>query len=116
MSNRLNPLQRIREFSLSFPHSTEVIQFGHPFFKWRSKPFAIFSDDTGHQLSIKVEKQSQQVFLQDPRFTFTSYIGRHGWVTLALAPPIDWEEVEELIRGSYLLVSQPPPKAKKKQK
>lgn len=116
MSNRLNPLPRIRAFCLAFPGATEVPQFGHPFFKIAGKPFAIYSDNQGHELSIKVEKESQSVFLADPRFTKTPYIGNHGWVTLALSPSPDWEEIEELIRGSHDFVQSTLPKAKKKQK
>lgn len=108
----MSNLQRIERFCLSFPDTKVVIQFGHPFYKWRDKPFCI----VGETLSIKVEKQSQPVFLQDPRFTMTHYIGRHGWISLQLPAKPDWEEIEELIRGSYLLVSTPKPKAKKKQK
>jgi predicted DNA-binding protein (MmcQ/YjbR family) len=110
MSKQVNPLARIRNFCLQFPDSKEVIQFGHPFFKWRDKPFAVLDDN---DISIKVEKESQPLFLEDPRFTKTPYIGNHGWITLSLSPPINWEEVEELIRGSYEFVSTK--KAKKRQ-
>lgn len=108
--------QRIQQFCLSFPESTVAIQFGHPFYKWRAKPFCVFSDDEGDRLSIKVEMESQPVFLEDPRFHKTPYIGHRGWITLVLPAKPDWEEIEELIRGSYLFVSTPKPKAKKKQK
>jgi len=116
MSKRLNLLERIRQISLSFPDTSEVIQFGHPFFKWLNKPFAIYSGDDGDRLSIKVEKESQPVFLADPRFSKTPYLGHHGWVSLALSNKPDWEEIEELIRGSYEFVSTPKQKAKNKQK
>ncbi|MFN7542047.1 MAG: MmcQ/YjbR family DNA-binding protein, partial [Acidobacteriota bacterium] len=74
MSNRLSPLIRIRTFCLGLPGATEVLQFGHPFFKVRDKPFAIYSHQAGQELSIKVEKQSQPVFLADPRFRKTPYL------------------------------------------
>jgi predicted DNA-binding protein (MmcQ/YjbR family) len=112
----MSNLQRIQQFCLSFPDSKVVIQFGHPFYKWRDKPFCVVGDGNGESLSIKVEKESQPIFLEDPRFTKTPYIGNHGWVTLALPSKPDWEEIEELIRGSYLFVSTPKQKAKKKQK
>ncbi len=92
-----------------------MMQFGHPFFKWRDKPFAIFSDEGGEKLSIKLEKQIQPIFLQDSRFTKTRYVGRHGWVTLTLDSKVDMEEIEELIRGSYQFVSAKSQKAKKRQ-
>lgn len=108
-----NPvLDRIRRLALAMPEAEEVIQFGQPFFKVRKKPFAVYSDEAGHQLSIKVEKASQPIFLEDPRFHKTPYIGNHGWVTLQLDPTPDWEEVEGLITGSYDFVRN----AKKKQK
>ena len=110
MSKQVNPLARIRNFCLQFPDSKEVIQFGHPFFKWRDKPFAVLDEN---DISIKVEKESQPLFLEDPRFTKTPYIGNHGWINLSLNPPILWEEVEELIRGSYEFVATK--KAKKRQ-
>lgn len=116
MSNRLNPLIRIRAFCLNLPGTTEVLQFGHPFFKVRDKPFAIYSHQSGQKLSIKVEKQSQPIFLADPRFRKTPYLARHGWISLALPPSPDWEELEELIEGSYLFVQSSLKKAKKKQK
>lgn len=115
MSKRLNRVERIRQFCLSLEDAKEVIQFGYPFYKWRDKPFAIYSDDQGEQLSIKVEKESQAVFLEDPRFCITPYVGRHGWINLKLAGKIDWEEVEELIRGSYQFVKTKSGKAKKRQ-
>ena len=65
MSKQVNPLARIRNFCLQFPDSKEVIQFGHPFFKWRDKPFAVSGEN---DISIKVEKESQPLFLEDPRF------------------------------------------------
>lgn len=110
-----NP-QRIQQFCLSFPDTKVVLQFGYPFYKWRDKPFCVFSDENGENLSIKVEMEAQPIFLADPRFTKTPYIGHRGWVTLSLPPQPDWEEIEELIRGSYLFVSTTKPKAKKKQK
>ena len=48
----------------------------------------------------------QGVFLRDPRFFMTPYAGKHGWVTLRVdAAPLHWEEIRELLQGSYQLVS-----------
>lgn len=109
VTNRV--LERIRKIALSLPETVEVEQFGLPFFKFRKKPFAVYGKEDTGQLSIKVEKASQPIFLEDPRFFKTPYIGNHGWVTLRLAPKPDWEEIEELIRGSYAFVKN----TKKKQ-
>jgi hypothetical protein len=40
------------------------------------------------------------------RFYLPAYIGPRGWVALRLdLGEIDWEEVTELVKGSYLLVA-----------
>ena len=108
--------RRIRDFCLALPEATVVVQFGHPFYKWKDKPFAIYSDEDGEKLSIKLEKQVQPIFLEDPRFEKTQYVGRHGWVTLTLDTKVEMEEVAELIRGSYEFVSGKQQKAKKRQR
>ncbi len=111
MSKSVVPAERVRRFCLAFPDSAEVIQFGHPFFKWRGKPFTVLSDHENDLLSIKVEKEVQPIFLQDPRFTKTAYVGQHGWISIRLTSSLDWEEIEALIEGSYRLVSSKKQKA-----
>ncbi len=112
MSKRLNLLEEIRRICLAWPDTKEVVQFGHPWFKWRDKPFAIYTEDPSPELSVKVEMQAQPVFLADPRYSKTPYLGHRGWVTLRLEQALDWEEITEMLRGSYELAK----KAKRKQK
>jgi len=53
-------------------------------------------------LCILVGLPLQGVFLKDPRFYKTPYIGKKGWVSLKLhAAPLDWKEIEQLIKASY---------------
>ena len=41
----------------------------------------------------------------DPQFYVAPYIGKHGWTSLRLdGTPLEWREVEELVRESYRLV------------
>lgn len=107
--------RQIRDFCLALPEATVVVQFGHPFYKWKDKPFAIYSDEDGEKLSIKLEKQIQPIFLEDLRFEKTPYVGRHGWVTLTLNSRVEMREVKELIRSSYEFVSVKKQKAKTRQ-
>lgn len=116
MSKFVHSAERIRRFCLSFPEAAEVTQFGHPFFKWRAKPFTVLSGDAEEVFSIKVEKEVQPIFLQDPRFTKTAYIGQHGWVSMRLTGSLDWEEIEGLIEASYQLVSSKKQKANTRRK
>jgi predicted DNA-binding protein (MmcQ/YjbR family) len=66
-------------------------------------------------ICVNVGKLMQGVFLDDPRFFRTPYIGRHGWVTLRVyAAKLNWAEVRGLVKESYKLVA--PAKKASKQK
>jgi predicted DNA-binding protein (MmcQ/YjbR family) len=88
------------------PAATETVSFGHPTFQVSGKTFAVLEVYKGELgLALKVEKELQQVFLKDPRFYLTPYIGKHGWVTLRMSTkPMDWKEVQEMVKGSYRLI------------
>ena len=89
---------------------------GHPTFKVGGKTFTVFEQYKGEfGLAMKVEKALQQVFLKDPRFYMTPYIGKQGWVTLRMeGHPLDWKEIRELLKGSHRLVAVTPTTPKKK--
>ena len=100
-------LTRLRKLCSQLPDSTETVSFGHPTFQIGGKTFAVFEQyKSEFGLALKVEKELQQVFLKDPRFYFTPYIGKHGWVTLRMeTKPLDWKEVRGMLRGSYRLIA-----------
>jgi len=100
-------LMRLRKICSQLPDVTETVSFGHPTFQVRGKTFAVFEQYKGELgLALKVEKELQQIFLKDPRFYMTPYIGKHGWVTLRMeASGINWPEVREMLQGSYRLVA-----------
>jgi predicted DNA-binding protein (MmcQ/YjbR family) len=107
-------LTRLRKICDRLPAATETVSFGHPTFKVAGKMFAVLEVYKGELgLALKVEKELQPVFLKDPRFYLTPYIGKHGWVTFRMSTkPMDWKEVREMVKGSYRLVE--PKKAAKK--
>ena len=100
-------LTRLRKVCTQLPNATETVSFGHPTFQIGGKTFAVFEQYKGEfGLALKVEKELQQVFLKDPRFYLTPYIGKHGWVTLRMeSKPLDWKEIREMLRGSYRLIA-----------
>src|SRR3954463_310250 len=102
-------LIRLRKICAALPASDEIITFGHPTFQVAGKTFAaleVYKGELG--LAIKVERELQSVFLKDPRFYPTPYAAKHGWVTLRVHEgAIDWQEVRELLRGSYQLATAP---------
>ncbi len=101
-------LEKLRELCLVLPKTSETITFGHPTFQVGTKTFTVLETYKGElSICVKVGKSMQQVFLEDPRFYRTPYVGQHGWVSLRAKTKtkLNWEEIAELVRGSYELVS-----------
>lgn len=98
-------LSSLRDICLALPKTHETVTFGNPTFQVGTKSFAVLETYKG-QLSIcvKVGKSMQPIFLEDPRFYRTPYVGQHGWVSLRVNGNPDWREVAELVQGSYHLV------------
>jgi predicted DNA-binding protein (MmcQ/YjbR family) len=103
-------LKRLRAICLRLPAASEGLSFGHPTFRVQTKIFAVLEEYKGELgICVNVGKLPQGVFLDDPRFFRTPYIGKHGWVTLRVhAAPLDWNEIRELVKGSYQLITPPP--------
>lgn len=99
-------LVRLRKICLALPGANETVSFGHPTFKTNGKTFCVFEEYKGELgICVKVEMELQGLFLDDPRFFRTPYIGKFGWVTLKVyAARLNWTEVRDLVRGSYRLV------------
>lgn len=111
-------LKRLRKICLRLPAATEGVTFGHPTFRVEKKMFAVLEEYKGELgICLKVGTLLQGVFLDDPRFFRTPYIGKHGWVTLRVhAAPLDWSEILELVKGSYDLVAPAKSSARAKKK
>lgn len=107
-------LSRLREVCLAIPGASETVTFGHPTFQVNGKTFCVFEEYKGELgICVKVEMELQGVFLDDPRFFRTPYIGKYGWVTLKVyAARLNWTEVRALVRGSYRLVAAGSPAAR----
>lgn len=95
-------LAGVRDICATLPESEEYLMHGHPSFRAAKKCFVILGHDADiATVSIKVPIMDQPFFLEDPRFHRTHYIGQHGWVTLTLDGPVDWDEVRTLVTKSY---------------
>ncbi len=99
-------LQRLRKICLALEGAEETVTFGHPTFRVNGKTFCVLEEYKGELgICVKVEQELQGLFLDDPRFFRTPYVGKYGWVTLRVyAARLKWSEVKDLIKGSYLLV------------
>jgi predicted DNA-binding protein (MmcQ/YjbR family) len=106
-------LKKLRKACLALPDAEETVSFSHPTFRVRSgKIFAVLETYKGELgICVNAGKLMQGVFLDDPRFFRTPYIGQHGWVTLRVhAARLNWKEISELVKGSYLLGAPKPSK------
>jgi hypothetical protein len=105
-------LKRVTEIALKLPETTRKIYGSHAQFLVRKKTFAYFLDnhhgDGIVSITGKVLPGDNKALVeaQPKRFYLPAYIGPKGWVALRLeVGKIDWEEVEELLKGSYGLVA-----------
>ena len=91
---------------MALPETEEKISYGHPAFKNSKGIYAVLEEYGGElSLCVKVGPEVQGVFLKDPRFYKTPYTGNQGWVSLKVhAAPLNWEEIGELLAGSYQLM------------
>lgn len=95
-------LSRVRAFCATLPETVEGAQFGKPSFKAGRKTFLSVHRGGGRLcLQIRVGPELQATLTEDPRFTIPMYIGHRGWIDLDVEEYIDWDEVRELVLGSY---------------
>jgi len=65
-------LIKLRKILDQLPDVQEAVTFGHPTFQVGGKTFAVFEQYKGEfGLALKIEKELQQVFLNDSRFYLT---------------------------------------------
>ena len=110
MTSEADILKKLRKVCLAFPEAEETVSFGHPTFRVHGGTiFAVLETYKGELgICVNVGKLLQGIFLDDPRFFRTPYIGKHGWVTLRVyAARLNWKEIRELLKGSYLLAAPP---------
>ena len=110
-------LTRVTKLALELPESSRQIcqshgNTPHAQFLVRKKTFAYFLNnhhgDGIVSLACKVlpGDNNQLAEAQPDRFYLPAYIASRGWVALRLdRGKVDWDEVNELLQGSYALVA-----------
>jgi predicted DNA-binding protein (MmcQ/YjbR family) len=100
-------LARLRKICLALPGATEVEAWTHPTFRIRNKIFCTYGGyEEEPNITVKVGKPALGIFTKDPRFWLASHVGRHGWISMSASGELNWEEIEELVKGSYALVAK----------
>lgn len=105
-------IARIAKICLALPEATRTDSGSHATFTVQKRVFA-YSLNNHHNdgvVSIACKAlpgdNALLVGAQPERFYLPAYIGPRGWVALRLdRGKIDWEEVRELVTGSYRMVA-----------
>ena len=106
-----DPLSQLRKVCLALPEATEKVAWGQPTFRVRDKIFAMFTDnhhgDGRVSLWCKAPPGVQEVLVgADPRrFYVPAYVGHKGWVGVRLDVKVDWDEVADMVKDSYVMTA-----------
>jgi hypothetical protein len=102
-------LSLLSDICLALPEATRELQGQHASFRVRKKVFAYFLNDHHGDGIVSIcgralPGDNKALVASDPvKYYLPAYIGPRGWVGLRLdIGKVDWEEVEELVTGSYL--------------
>src|SRR6266851_2986231 len=105
-------LARLTKIALALPEASRKIYGSHAQFLVRKKTFAYFLDnhhgDGIVAVTCKVLAGDNKALAeaQPRRFYLPAYIASKGWIALRLdVGKVDWDEVRELLSGSYTLIA-----------
>ncbi|MGQ0804107.1 MAG: MmcQ/YjbR family DNA-binding protein [Actinomycetota bacterium] len=109
----MTPRAEVKKICLALPEATEERTGRHAAYLVRNKKFAYYLDDHHGDGRVAVttraapgENTALIASNPDRYFFMPSYIGPRGWVGLYLdLGRVDWDEVDELVIDSYLLVA-----------
>jgi predicted DNA-binding protein (MmcQ/YjbR family) len=103
---------RFTKICLALPEATSDRCGQHVGFYVRKRTFAYFLNDhhgdgiVGMTCKVLTGDNTILAVAQPNRFYIPAYVGSKGWVGFRLdIGEIDWEEVTELVNGSYRLVA-----------
>ena len=105
-------LKRLTELALAVPEATRELRGSHAQFLVRKKTFAYFLNDhhgdgiVAVACKVLAGDNKRLVEAHPNRFYLPAYIASRGWVALRLdTGKVDWDEVRELLLGSYMLIA-----------
>jgi predicted DNA-binding protein (MmcQ/YjbR family) len=102
-------LSLLSDICLALPEATRELKGDHASFRVRKKVFAYFLNNHHGDGIVSIcgkalPGDNKILVASDPvKYYSPAYIGPRGWVGLRLdTGKVDWEEVRELVTGSYL--------------
>ena len=102
------PLPRLRAICLALPEAEERQTWETPTFRVRDKIFAMFRPDDGvPAFWCKAPPGAQAILIgADPtRFFRPPYVGHKGWIGIRIDRHVDWGEISEIVRRSYVMTA-----------
>ena len=108
-------IEAIRRYCLSFPHTSEVVQWGGTLcLKLDGKLFAVASLESGPpRLSFKASAENFVELCERPDIIPAPYMARAQWVCLERLNALPDSELRELLAESYRLVFERLPKKRR---
>jgi predicted DNA-binding protein (MmcQ/YjbR family) len=103
-----HPLERLRSFCGLLPETAEVDVFGNPTFRVGARGFATYEEiEDGPAVCVKIAPEMQALLVVRDGFAAEPDTGHFGWTYVQLDGAVAWDEVDELVIGSYRLVAPP---------
>jgi hypothetical protein len=103
---------RLAKICLALPEATQCDSGSHASFLVQKRVFAYFMNNHHNDGIVSIACKTLPgdnellVAAQPERFYLPAYIGPRGWVALRLdRGKIDWDEVRELVTGSYRMIA-----------
>lgn len=100
----------VEEYVLSMPNAVREYPFGEDVavYKVNDKIFALIAEHKDPvNLSLKCDPQLAQVLRERYETVLPGYhLNKKHWNTLILSGQLSWDEVQDLIRHSYILVTE----------
>lgn len=105
------PPPRLREICLSLPGVEERLSHGEPTWFVKKRSFAMLwdhhhSNRVGFVCAAPEGVQEMLVTSEPERFFRPPYVGVRGWIGVYLDVPVDWDEIEEILRSGHALIAQ----------
>lgn len=99
----------VEDYVLSMPHAKLDYPFGKDVavYKVHDKMFALISEGSEPvRLSLKCDPQLSQLLREKYETVMPGYhLNKKHWNTIVLSGQLPWEEIQDLIRHSYQLVT-----------
>lgn len=104
----VEPLERLRSFCALLPETAEVDVFGNPTFRVGARGFATYEViSLAPTVCVKVAPELQTILVGRDGFGAEPDTGHFGWTLVQLDGTVGWDEIDELVIGSYRLVAPP---------